>query len=489
MEKEIVLEFRNYKMLADSKFNLNDFNIYLVEGKNESGKSTVLTALQEIYLVSPLVSDPVTSGAAEGSKTFQIPDCNGDIVTVKHTFDRKNHRGKFVAFDKNGSPLRKVSEIRNLLGSYSRITTEQFFDKARTAEGRRDIVENYFSKFLSDTELADLKKQKDLEQVNYDLRTEAKKELDLAEKRLQDNKLTPAEEDLLSKKESSQKLLKELREQRDTIVNMGSTLKVLTEREKNIQEKIDSIEETVADGIAQAKERLPQTEQEIVSLEERLKELKKQVQHYKNLIRDPYMDNKDELDGLKKQKKEAAEEIKKERDKVSVPDADLNVIEDRISKGENMISHIAICESKKEKQAKVILEVQESSAKWEGLDLKVRKARSDVRNIYEHSSLPSGVQIEDDTFTLEGFDFSETQISESKAKLVIAEIMCQVDTAPLLVMGNAGSFGEGRLNDLCKLAEKHNKIMFLEKVVEELDEVKVVGVVYNKTTNNNPKMF
>jgi len=108
MEKEIVLSFHNYKIFQDREFNLGEYNIFLVTGKNESGKTTIITALQEMFGAISLTDDPVTTGSSEGSKTFVIPDKDGNMVTIKHTYDKTKARGKFVAFNEDGTPFRQV---------------------------------------------------------------------------------------------------------------------------------------------------------------------------------------------------------------------------------------------------------------------------------------------------------------------------------------------------------------------------------------------
>jgi len=489
MSKEIILSFKNYKLFQDTEFKLDDYNVFMVVGNNEYGKTTVITALQEIFGVIALTDDPVTTGSTEGSKTFQIPDKDGNMVTVKHTYDRSKAKGKFVAFDKDGNPLRKVGEIRDLLGTYSRITTEQFFDKARTAEGRREIINEYFVQFLTEGELGLLKKLQDLEGVNYDLRTAAKKELDTAESKALDYKPTPADEQLLSQKVASHKLLTGLKSQREGVMFFDNNMKVLQERDSNLRFNLGQEDNKLAKAITDTEEEVGYLKEEITELEISLARCKKTLKGHEAFLKNPDTEYRDRIDGLKKQIVENNNSMDRLREESGDPKMTLAELDARLEKGEKMMSDIAIRESRSKDYSKAKKEHEEAEKEWTDLENKVNKARRDIKALYASSALPAGVQIENDTFTLQGFEFSETQISESRAKLVIAEIMCQVDTSPLLVMGNAGSFGEERLNELCALAEKHNKIMFLEKVVDDTEDVRVVGVVHNKVTKSDDKLF
>ena len=485
MDKEIKLEFKNYKLFQDRTFNLEAFNVYLVSGINDSGKTSLITSLQEMYGIFALTNDPVTTGSTEGSKTFTIPDKEGNMVTVKHTYDRSKAKGKFVAFDKDGTPYRQVGEIRELLGSYSRITTEQFFDKAKTAPGRKEIVNEYFVQFLTDTEISSLNKLKDLEIVNYDMRTDAKKEVDLVEKRMGDYKPTAGDEEMIEKKVNSDKLLKQLKHDRNDIALLDKNLEILNERGDSLQEKLDTLEFNYAELIDDKKVDLGEMKEEEKGLERKLKKLQEEIAETEKFLATPDEDHKNKVDGIRKLIIENDKEVDNAKEKAGNPDMTLEALDERITKGDKLMNDIAICESRTGTYNEAKKDYEEALKEWEGLDQKVEESRAKIKQIYASSSLPSGVQIEDDTFTLNGFEFSETQISESKAKLVIAEIMCQVDTAPLLVMGNAAAFGKERLNELCSLAEKHNKIMFLEKVVDDIEDVRVVGVVYNKELSEN----
>ncbi len=485
MEKEIKLVYKNYKLFSDKEFNLKDFNVYLVTGKNGVGKTSLVTSLQEIYGVVSLTNDPITTGSTEGSKTFTIPDKDGNMVTIKHTYDKTKAKGKFVAFDEDGTPFRKVEEIRELLGSYSRITTEQFFDKAKTPEGRRTIVDEYFIQFLTEGEIVALRKAKGLEEVHYNLRAETKKRLDATELHMLNYKPTVFEKEMMGKKLESDKLLKTLRHDRDGVALFDKNMQILNERDRNLRENLTTLETEVDTRIINAKESVVGFKKELEELEKRVFVTKACIKNTEEFLQDPNKEYKDKIDGFKKQELENDKAIALEKEKAGNPDITLADLDKRIAAGDKLISEIAICESRMKDYKRAKGEFEDTGTEWQSHDEKVHGYRRDIRDIYTSSSLPDGVQIENDTFTLNGFEFSAEQISESKAKLVIAEIMCQVDTSPLLVMGNAASFGKERLNELCGLAEKYNKIMFLEKVVDEIEDVRVVGIVYNKDVSED----
>jgi len=113
----------------------------------------------------------------------------------------------------------------------------------------------------------------------------------------------------------------------------------------------------------------------------------------------------------------------------------------------------------------------------EKLETEITTRRNRVIEIYTNSKLPAGITINEDSFSFHGYDFSKEQVSESEAKLAIAELMCQIDTAGLIVLGNAAVFGKDRMDQICEIAKKYNKKVFLERVIDDLDEVRLVGIV------------
>ena len=97
--------------------------------------------------------------------------------------------------------------------------------------------------------MGSLKKLQDLEGVNYDLRTAAQKELDVAERHVGDYKLTPADEQLLGQKVSSQKLLVNLKESRDEVKLYDKNMQVLKEREANLDVQRKSLQAGIDEEI------------------------------------------------------------------------------------------------------------------------------------------------------------------------------------------------------------------------------------------------
>jgi hypothetical protein len=98
--------------------------------------------------------------------------------------------------------------------------------------------------------------------------------------------------------------------------------------------------------------------------------------------------------------------------------------------------------------------------------------------IIKTAKLPEGVVIlSESDFTVNGFDFSKEDISESEAWMILAEIIIKRFPNPYMRMGNASVYNMENLNKLALLASKHGKIIALERVVDNLKDVRVMGMI------------
>jgi hypothetical protein len=110
---------------------------------------------------------------------------------------------------------------------------------------------------------------------------------------------------------------------------------------------------------------------------------------------------------------------------------------------------------------------------------------SDEKNtILSNSNLPEGLVIESDSeFTYNGFNFSETEISESEAQLLLAKLTIPIYDGPYFRMGNADIYGKKALKELNELANKYGKVLAMEKVDDNTDDVYVECLVYDELEN------
>jgi len=432
--KEIILEFKNYKLLKSEKFDLSNYMVYCFEGSNGIGKSSAITGLEELISAMSFTVQPVTGGEKEGWKKVIWEGVDGKLYTIEHTFDVKNGKGKFVAYNDKAEQITSVTKIRELLGTYSRITVDQFFEMAKKAEGRRKLIDDYFNKLLTAEERSEIQTNRAYEGKAYEQRTQYGRDIKAIEPLL-----TPLTE-----------------EQEKTVTRVPEAKEKIALRRKQLQDVRD-------------------------------------LEHQKNELQESRKDINAFFDNICNEVesefgKNVLTVIREEWAKISILFTDkLNSLgkdlpakeelEEMIARAETIIENGAALAVMKSQYSVNKEKFDTLNMELEKLETEITTRRNRVIEIYTNSKLPAGITINEDSFSFHGYDFSKEQVSESEAKLAIAELMCQIDTAGLIVLGNAAVFGKDRMDQICEIAKKYNKKVFLERVIDDLDEVRLVGIV------------
>ena len=416
---EIPIYFHNYKLLKDKEFVLKGSHVYFIQGPNEVGKTSFLTALQGVMTASDVTEKKVTIDTSEtnGYYEFTIPAADGTLVTIRNEFtDEKN---KFIAVTADGDKISKVTEIRNLF-NYTPINVAEFFAMSRSADGRRkqrDIILKLLPEVSRDKfEEADLQ-----EQHYFTQRTEAGRDYDAAKSYMDSCVISDQDKELLTKKDQAKQLLSKYlayQSGRDDI-----------DRAKPNIERLRTERQRLLDRVAEIDAELVQ------------------------------------LDDLTKS--EEPKEIAKLSD---------DMIAEKIKKGESILTEITKIEAKNslleqsiEKHDKLKVRVDELT---ESIAVK-RKIKSEI---VSSADLPvDSISFENDYLTINDFKFDETQVCESDAVLLLANILAKINPGPIQVIGDASILDANKLDELNRIAEENNKVMFVDEVVRDATDMVVVG--------------
>jgi hypothetical protein len=432
--KEIILEFKNYKLLKNEKFDLSNYMVYCFEGRNGIGKSSAITGLEELISAMSFTVQPVSGGEKEGWKKVVWKGVDGKLYTIEHTFDVKNGKGKFVAYNDKAEQITSVTKIRELLGTYSRITVDQFFEMAKKTEGRRKLIDEYFNKLLTAEERTEIQTNRAYEGRAYEQRTQYGRDIKAIEP-----------------------LLKELTEEEEKVVaRIPEAKEKVTLRRKQLED-IKEAEFAVRNLMGMKDQAIRQFDSLNTTLMTVLKE--------------------EDIKVLRNEFGRISESISSMIEKVGkdLPNKEELVV--MIERAEGIIERGAALHAMKSQYVVNKEKFDNLNTGLEKLETEITTRRNRVVEIYTNSKLPAGITINEDSFSFHGYDFSKEQVSESEAKLAIAELMCQIDTAGLIVLGNASVFGKERMDQICEIAKKYNKKVFLERVIDDLDEVRLVGIV------------
>jgi len=467
----ITLKLTNYKLLENIEETLPDCRVLLVTGKNEIGKSSLIRALIENMTAKATTEEPVTKGQKSGEKTFTIPDKNGNPITIVHQFSEKNKKGSFYAVSATGEKIKEVKKIRELVGVFEEIPIDEFWSMQKTAEGRRKIIKTYFYPLLSEKErqrIEEIDKQTAKGGEVFDERTNVNSMLATLRSLLNEN--LPSEQDKLLSKEYDN-VVENLQE----LQKKGQEAVITLNRSSDIKEKIETINQELEDLPNQIsenkrsyKEKTEEIDEDIQELEEKIIKLKqKRLEEEQK-----YYINVKAIGEKETELLEKSEKLQATLDNMD-PEA-ASKIHNKIKEAEEVKRQADEAKNKVKNYEQKYQSVLKHEQRLQDLEKDIRELREEKTSILEKSKLPQGLEIEGDTFTWNGFAFTDNQISKSSAMLVIAEILCNVTESKIVYIGERSLFDTERFKQLVQLAEKHGKIPVLEQVIDDQSEVKVI---------------
>jgi len=151
MSKKI-LKVYNYKTLGNKKevtYEFNNGGINLIIAKNRAGKTSIVQALEEHHGANKFVKNPLTEGEKDGYTEYEGTDKDGRKIKTRWEFNVNGDRiFTAVKQDENGrfKAISDPKKMVELLGKYYPITANEFFQKAKYTEGRKEIIEKYLLK-------------------------------------------------------------------------------------------------------------------------------------------------------------------------------------------------------------------------------------------------------------------------------------------------------------------------------------------------------
>jgi energy-coupling factor transporter ATP-binding protein EcfA2 len=427
-EIEIPIKFHNYKLLKDDSFTLEGSFIYFIQGPNAVGKTSFLKALESLQSASDDTPKKVTDGESEGMYEATIPAANGEMVTIRHEFKDLDSKGRFIAILEDGTKISSVTKIRELF-NYTPINIHEFFAMSNSSSGRkkqRDII----LKLMSSQERDAFEKLDLQEEHHYSTRTEVNRDLSNAESSLKSITIEQEGRELLSKEKDANELL----DKYDRAIDLRVENRSILNNSSDIKNDINDYEE------------------QIKVLQNKIESRKDQLK----TIEESYNKNVKELGDLN--------------------DVDVEILQEKIQKGKSIINKISEYKAseklEKEIKEKYDLKLKES----EQLTEKIDQIRTKKSAIIANSELPvENVSFEDGFLTIDGYQFKENQVCESDGVLILANILAKINPGPIQVIGDASVLDSQKLARLNQIAEQNNKVMFVDEVIRDANDMVVVG--------------
>lgn len=427
-EIEIPIKFHNYKLLKDDSFTLEGSYIYFIQGPNAVGKTSFLKALESLQSASDDTPKKVTNGESEGMYEATIPAANGETVTIRHEFKDSDSKGRFIAILEDGTKISSVTKIRELF-NYTPIDIHEFFAMSNSAQGRkkqRDIILK-----LMNAEERDAFEKLDLqEDHHYATRTDVNRELSNAESSLNSVVIDQESRKLLSKEKDANDLLDKYNEAVD----------LRLENSRLINESND-------------------IKNDIKDYEEQIKALQNKIEARTNSLKsveDSYVKNVEKLGDLNT--------------------VDVEILHEKIQKGKSIINKISEYKASEKLEKDLKAKFEQKKKESEELTTKIDEIRTKKSEIIANSELPvENVSFEDGFLTIDGYQFKENQVCESDGVLILANILAKINPGPIQVIGDASVLDSKKLAKLNQIAEQNNKVMFVDEVIRDANDMVVVG--------------
>ena len=442
---KIALEFKNYKKIKDLNFDLNDYDAVIVNGKNREGKTSLINGIFENLTATNLSNQPLTIGEEKGEKTVIVEDKNGKEIKIVHTFSKKSPKGTFYAIQ-DGQKISSVTKIRELIGDANAYTINEFFMMCKSIPGRRKFIQEVLMRLMTSEQIAKINVINN--QINskdgefYITRTTLNSELKALEAI---PGLTDEQKTLLSKKD-------------ELLENKATSEKSI----KATEHKIDILEKILNNiiSIENGSGWQTLTKDDIIFKHEKAKTL------FSNLI---------DLEFQALQYKPVCEKGLNSLDIVLTSD------QNNLLTITNELAEIEKIEYSQSANGNLEEKIKDKKKEIEDINKKINNAIDLKSKILSESNLPKGLIIHSESeFTYNGFDFNENEISESEAWLLLAELTIPIYDCKYFRMGNAAIYGKDALEALTTMAAKYGKILALEKVNDDVDDIYVEGIVWDE---------
>jgi len=442
---KIALEFKNYKKIKDLNFDLNDYDAVIVNGKNREGKTSLINGIFENLTATNLSNQPLTIGEEKGEKTVIVEDKNGKEIKIVHTFSKKSPKGTFYAIQ-DGQKISSVIKIRELIGDANAYTINEFFMMCKSIPGRRKFIQEVLMRLMTSEQIAKINVINN--QINskdgefYITRTTLNSELKALEAI---PGLTDEQKTLLAKKD-------------ELLENKATSEKSI----KATEHKIDILEKILNNiiSIENGSGWQTLTKDDIIFKDEKAKTL------FSNLI---------DLESQALQYKPVCEKGLNSLDIVLTSD------QNNLLPITNELAEIEKIEYSQSTNGNLEEKIKDKKKEIEDINKKINNAIDLKSKILSESNLPKGLIIHSESeFTYNGFDFNENEISESEAWLLLAELTIPIYDCKYFRMGNAAIYGKDALEALTTMAAKYGKILALEKVNDDIDDIYVEGIVWDE---------
>jgi energy-coupling factor transporter ATP-binding protein EcfA2 len=475
MGKQVNLVIQNIKKIKDFNADFQSGYLYLIRGGNEKGKTTLLNTIKDLLTASSTTRNAVTFGEESGLGILTFIGGDGKRYSIKGDFTQKD--SKFTITYPTLDRSTKVSDIRSW-AKFNPFTVEEWMAWSLTAEGRRKQTE-ILQQFIPEAtmiQIADIDSKINAKNGTlYTKRTELGKSLDAAKGVVKSFTITPEEETLLTKEEDTKKALEDLSKKK-------SEMDILRGGQENKQAVIDAAKEALDSYKESQMHKEKNLEADIFRQNEKINRLKKELEETEKEKETSTAKLKYEIEGRAIKVKELEDKYNRvlADNEVTFNEEDYQKLCDQVKRGTEFNDAITKIKTKKENLDVAynhagVLQKDYSMIEGEIEELRIKKT-----DLYSQSELPAENIVINDGETFLSVDgnlvpFTESDISYSTAGKIIARMLAKLNKETgIVLLGKSAEYNKKSLDELSKIAEEEDCMIFCDYVVEDDSELEVV---------------
>jgi len=447
----ISLKLINFKQYQDVQFEGTGSCEGFI-GTNGTGKSTALQAIETALTAKGFVTTPLNknNNAKEANIVFKAQRDDQEPIQVSITIDEANQYSFVAAYIKDGKvkTIQDPKKIRELIGVYYPLTVESTLQMTAFAEGRRKFINEYLLPLLGAEKKARLetlqlsvsdKKNKATEGNLYFTRRTLQETLQGIEGELKASSITDEDKSTIASKNAVETALGKLKAEKQSHYN-----DVIVR--KDIETAIYDLE-LITNGLAGMFSNLEIKHQLFFETE------------HKNIdssISESIAGNTAKLEGL-------------------YTSEQLTALDDKITRGNNKLTEIATL-SKRTDNTAIKTRRDEVFTKINDINKQIEDNKNEIKEIFTNSSLPAGIEIDEETIMLNGFELSENNNSNTEIRMAVIELLCKLNTSGYCNIGDWSLYGPEARKKILTFAKKNN-MMFLGQLVSSDTETKLITII------------
>ena len=473
MSKRDIVHLHNYKLFDELEVAIpSDADVIIVTADNDCGKSSFIISLKEAYGLQVITPKPLKEGEEKGANTFHIHDIHGEDITIVYEFFDGDKKSRFYAI-KDGKRINELYKIRELIGNCVQYSVPEISAKLQVEKTRKEVIADLIKPLMPEELITKIAYHNAKVTVAFDKRRDINRELETFKKSLETVKVDPETAAIIARKDEATALMTGLREFRKTYDEAVATVEAVNGKIETETAVLRGEISLLTGSKETSKKSITDQEEAIKKAEDALELMRKKLTEMNNALTSIETNIKTKEDKITEiTNKHVAE--KETAEKLLVDDVEkIFELDTRIKKGEELLNSIAKAETVNSTLEPIRLKVEELQKNFDKEDKEVTDNREAIALLLQTTPLPDGLSVTDDGITIDGLQFDEDQVSESKLYIKLVELLCKVNTSQFIHAGKYDAYGKDRFDQLCKIAKANNKKIYLETVVRGQEDVKV----------------